>query len=250
ILENEIYKAKKCYQTTGTVFTLFTLQLESFNQDELEGRITRLLKSSFKDLRFFLKDGCSKYYLICQCQLTPAVLQQYKRNLKQILLESQNAKWRDFSYKLLEYPSDSLTPESMFEKIDEGLLHEIKSNHASEILIVDDESSIQDTLNRILRQAGYRHVYTASNGMQALTRIEKRVPDLIILDMRMPEMSGYELLGRLKENPVYRAIPVILMSGFPIKEDLLTGTEYAPDIIKLNKPIMRDDLLNNVYYLL
>ncbi|NQT25040.1 hybrid sensor histidine kinase/response regulator [candidate division KSB1 bacterium] len=250
VLESELLQAQRKNQSTNNVFTLFTLQLSFFDDEELNIKITHLLKSTFKEVGFFLRDESSKYYLICQSYITIPMLRQFKKSLKQVLLENAQYDLLDFNFKLLEYPADAKNVETMIDQIDEDLKNEIRLNHQCEILIVDDEEAIIDTLNRMLRQTGYRHIHTASNGLQALNRIEKHIPDLIILDMRMPEMSGYELLGRLKENPKYRFIPVAIMSGYPLKNDLLERAECTPDIVTLNKPIPKDEFLHKVYYLL
>lgn len=250
VLENELAQAQKAVQPDSGSFTLFTLQMDPFDNRELGVKISETLQSSFQCARFFLQHEVSKYYIIGEHEITKPGLQIFKRRLKHLLIEQNQENLLNFTYKILTYPADVQHAEQMAELIDENLSHEMHILHEREILIVDDEEAAIDTLNRMLRQAGYRHVRTALNGLQALQRIEKKIPDLIILDMRMPEMSGYEMMGRLKENHQYRSIPVLIMSGFPIKPEFLQDTDCVSDIATLNKPVTKDELLHKVYYLL
>lgn len=250
VLNNEIRKAQWKARSKDESFTLFTLQFPPSDSDALHARIADLMKSLFPAPRFVLWDEASKVYVIFPGRMSRRSFRSWKSGLKKILLDAGREEWMDFRYNMLEYPADGKDSRPMAERIDKDLIREIHENHSREILIVDDEEAIVDTLNRMLRQAGYRHIHTASNGVQALSRMEKHVPDLIVLDMRMPEMSGYELLGRMKEHPAYRRIPVLLMSGFPIRPDLLDHTDEVTDLVALSKPIPKKTFLDSVYYLL
>jgi CheY-like chemotaxis protein len=86
------------------------------------------------------------------------------------------------------------------------------------ILLVDDEANIRFIYSEELRDEGYS-VISASNGEEGLRRFEDENPDLVILDIHMPDMNGIDVLRRMKtQNP---AIPVILSSAFPeFKQDL------------------------------
>lgn len=78
------------------------------------------------------------------------------------------------------------------------------------LLIVDDEDSLRTSLSLVLGQAGY-DVRSAENGFSALSEIRKAVPDILISDLNMPGMSGFELLSVVRRR--FPAIPVIAMSG-------------------------------------
>jgi CheY-like chemotaxis protein len=82
------------------------------------------------------------------------------------------------------------------------------------ILVVDDEFAIADAVSSLLGDEGYR-VFTAFNGRQALASIAETRPDLILLDFMMPILDAGGVLKILKLDPLYRDIPVILMSGVP-----------------------------------
>jgi DNA-binding response OmpR family regulator len=80
------------------------------------------------------------------------------------------------------------------------------------VLIVDDEYGIAEMARELLKLAGYE-VSTAVNGKLALAAVECARPDLILLDLMMPIMSGIEVIQRLKASDVHRDIPVIMMSA-------------------------------------
>jgi len=88
-------------------------------------------------------------------------------------------------------------------------------------LVVDDEIYIVHILEFSLTMEGY-DVITAADGEEALRRVEEDEPDLVVLDIMMPRMDGYEVCRRLREDPATRNLPVILLSakGRPMDRDL------------------------------
>jgi adenylate cyclase len=81
------------------------------------------------------------------------------------------------------------------------------------ILVVDDNGDNRYTLCNRLRRQGYSHLEEAANGREALECLAARPFDLVLLDIMMPEMDGYEVLERLKAHPTWRHIPVIMISA-------------------------------------
>ena len=77
------------------------------------------------------------------------------------------------------------------------------------IMVADDDKSILKLLNRLLKEVGY-HVITAENGKAALTLLEKYTPDLILLDITMPELDGFQVLRSIRQR---FNIPVIMLTG-------------------------------------
>ncbi len=96
------------------------------------------------------------------------------------------------------------------------------------ILVVDDEIYIVHILEFTLTMEGYE-VLTASDGEEALRRVEQDRPDLVVLDIMMPKVDGYEVCRRLREDEEFRTLPVILLSakGRPIDRE--TGLEVGAD---------------------
>ena len=102
------------------------------------------------------------------------------------------------------------------------------------ILVADDEMSIRLLYSEELREEGYE-VFTASNGREALEVVEKEPLDLIILDIKMPEMNGIEVLRRIKEQ--HPNLPVLLSSAYSeYKQDF--GT-WASEEYLVSLPIWR-----------
>lgn len=95
------------------------------------------------------------------------------------------------------------------------------------VLVVDDNPDKCNLLKIALEMEGY-NVQTASNGREALSAIDSFPPDLVVTDVMMPEMDGYELARRIRENPLTRFIPIILQSGRRIEpKDFRLGAEVG-----------------------
>ena len=80
------------------------------------------------------------------------------------------------------------------------------------VLVVDDVADARDVLARLLRCGGYKSV-TAEDGPTALAAVESDAPDLVLLDVMMPGMDGVEVLRRLRDDPRWRDLPVVLFTG-------------------------------------
>ena len=102
------------------------------------------------------------------------------------------------------------------------------------ILVVDDEPSIVDVLTRFLTREGYL-VVTATNGREALERVQLEQPDLILLDVTMPELDGFAVCQRLKEDERTALIPITILTGLDDREHRTRGIESGADDF-LTKP--------------
>ena len=96
------------------------------------------------------------------------------------------------------------------------------------ILVVEDEADIRELLRYSLTQEGYA-VEEAADGAEALDRIERRAPDLVLLDLMLPRMSGLELCRRLRANSETAQMPVIVVTAKSAEVDRILGLEMGAD---------------------
>ena len=112
------------------------------------------------------------------------------------------------------------------------------------VLVVDDVPTNVMLVQAILKKEGYT-LLTTDSGAKALRIAQERHPNLILLDIMMPEMDGYEVLQHLKSNPETNNIPVIIMSALSDMQSIVKGyqlgaTEYV------TKPFQREELVKRV----
>ena len=112
------------------------------------------------------------------------------------------------------------------------------------ILVVDDDPDVVTIIKGILNGGGYE-VQSAYDGQGLFVRLQEERTDLIILDIKMPEMDGFEILRRLKATPATSSIPVILLTGKGQYTDVLAGYELGTDYY-INKPFTSTQLINGV----
>ena len=112
------------------------------------------------------------------------------------------------------------------------------------ILVVEDERSIADLVAEALKRQGYR-VETAGDGDQALEAAETTLPDLIILDLMLPKLDGWEVCRRLREEDTTRRIPIIMLTARRDEKDVVAGLELGADDY-LRKPFSLAELLARV----
>lgn len=117
------------------------------------------------------------------------------------------------------------------------------------IVIVDDSPTQAILLERILIQGNYRHILTFKDGLEALNYLKAEGAALVISDINMPLMSGYELCKHVKTDPRLRSIPFILCTVLSDPEEIIRGIEYDADNY-ITKPYNADILLSTVRYLL
>ena len=116
------------------------------------------------------------------------------------------------------------------------------------ILISDDEDDIRMVLKKRLESAGY-DVITASNGAEAVETAVKEKPDLIIMDVMMPVMDGFEATRILRSKLETAVIPIVMLTAKQTKEDELEGLDAGADDY-ITKPFDKDKLLARIRMLL
>jgi GAF domain-containing protein/CheY-like chemotaxis protein len=167
-----------------------------------------------------------------------------------IWLQSEPGKGSTFSFAIPIVKKETLTPVHLNELLKQLKEQMAQSKFKTEgksatILVVDDDDSIRSLLHQELSDAGYL-IEEATNGKQALERVRQNRPDLIILDIMMPEMNGFDVAAILKNDPETMDIPIIVLS---IVQDKARGFRIGVDRY-LTKPIDTAQLFTEVGALL
>jgi GAF domain-containing protein/CheY-like chemotaxis protein len=123
------------------------------------------------------------------------------------------------------------TPEQIAEAVREAELE----SRISRILIIDDQDESVRILQNALQENGTYRVYSAHNGAEGIAQVARRRPDLVILDLRMPEMDGFQVIRELRNNPETATIPILVVTADtldPSERDQLNNLEviYKQDI--------------------
>jgi PAS domain S-box-containing protein len=113
------------------------------------------------------------------------------------------------------------------------------------VLVVDDDHHVRPTLARLLQRGGFQ-VSEAANGQTGLELIARNPPDLVLLDIRMPDIDGYEVLRRLKLNPLHQHIPVVILTASDMGESAQQRALALGAVRYLEKPIASGDLLAEI----
>ena len=116
------------------------------------------------------------------------------------------------------------------------------------ILVVDDDNAINELIKINLELLGYE-VITAYNGLQGYTLAKQELPDLIILDIMMPDVDGYTVAKRVRENPETKDIPILMLTAMGQLEDKVKGFDIGVDAY-LVKPFEMEELKVRVRALL
>jgi DNA-binding response OmpR family regulator len=112
------------------------------------------------------------------------------------------------------------------------------------ILVAEDERDIRDLINFTLSFAGHQ-VTTAANGEQAVEMAQQEVPDLIILDVRMPRLTGYEACRQIKSIEALQDVPVVFLSAKGQDDEVSAGIE-AGAVAYILKPFAPDELTRRI----
>ena len=116
------------------------------------------------------------------------------------------------------------------------------------ILVVDDVPLNQMLVERMLGRFNF-NIRKAGNGYEALQSIKEEKPDLILLDIMMPVMDGFEVIEAIRENPAWNNVKIVVLSALSTNEDIVKAYGLGADDF-ITKPIVMDKLLNTIAKLL
>jgi DNA-binding response OmpR family regulator len=119
---------------------------------------------------------------------------------------------------------------------------------AKKVLIVDDEPNIVAALEYLLQRNGYE-VRSASNGEQALREVEAFAPDLVLLDIMMPQQSGYDVCQRIRERTKWDRVRILMLSAKGREAEVSKGLSLGADLY-ITKPFSNAELVARIGELL
>ena len=117
------------------------------------------------------------------------------------------------------------------------------------ILLVEDDAFVSDIYQTKLEQEGFGLIL-AENGLEAMKRMEEKVPDLILLDIIMPYMGGIEVLKKLKADERWKKIPVIILTNLSQKEEVDEGLSIGADDYLIKSHFTPSEVIGKVKALL
>jgi len=112
------------------------------------------------------------------------------------------------------------------------------------ILIIEDDDIVARTIERLLRGAEF-HTYVAGTGVDGLQLARRRIPDLVILDVIMPGMNGYEVCQEMRADPLLKDVPILFLTAKAKDEDRISGFKAGADDY-LSKPFNMEELILRV----
>jgi DNA-binding response OmpR family regulator len=111
------------------------------------------------------------------------------------------------------------------------------------VLIVEDEEAVRELEKFILENAGYE-VMEARDGLEGLTKVEFRKPDLILLDLMMPDVSGGRMFDEMRHHPATKEIPIVVVTGKPDAHEMFDDAIGEDNVIM--KPFEADALVERI----
>jgi len=263
-LEREIERSLRY----GAPFTLAIIDIDSFllynkrygpvQGDRILKEIAKLIKKNIRksdlaarystDIFAVILIKCDHQSFVSAVEKIRSAVQEFSDGLLTV------------SIGVASFPEDATNKESLFQKANEALLQakiegknrvkffkkekRLLGDQKATILVVDDEPTNADILVELLVPLNYM-VLRASSGENALSYINRVNVDLVLLDINMPGMNGYEVCRRLKGSETTRLIPVIMITGLNDKDVKIKGIEAGVDDF-ITKPLNKLELLARI----
>jgi len=124
------------------------------------------------------------------------------------------------------------------------VIQERRTGMSKRILVVDDDEMVLMALEELLKPEGYE-VHAFSSGTEALKKLDEDGFDLLMMDVIMPEMDGFELCRRVRQKEKYKEVPIVFLTAKSRDEDRAKGLEVGANLF-LSKPISPDKLIEIV----
>mgnify|MGYP000191496243 CR=1 FL=1 len=178
--------------------------------------------------------------------------EEIRRALKEAILETTEEVDIEFSYGCFALSYNAIEDfEETFNNFCSSLISEKDERLRKKIMVVDDDHEIVSLVIHALNEMGYHNITEAYNGEEVLRYLEEKNVDLIILDMKMPKMNGYEVIGHLKEHKKTKDIAILIMSGYRVEYERLGDYIIKEKAIPvIGKPLNLRELKKLVDYLL
>jgi len=119
-----------------------------------------------------------------------------------------------------------------------------QDNAAVKVLLVDDEPNILIALEFLIKQLGYQ-VFTATNGDEALVAMQQHQPDVAVLDVMMPRMSGFDVAKKIRADESFDHTKIVFLTALGTQEDRFEGYGSGAEIY-VTKPFNNEDLVNTI----
>ena len=120
----------------------------------------------------------------------------------------------------------------------------MERTHNASVLLVDDEPNILMAIEFLMKQQGYE-VDKAVNGREALAKMKRKTPNVVVLDVMMPGMDGFEVAQRIRKNPDYEKTRIVFLTARGTPEDKMTGYSTGGEVY-ITKPFDNDKLVNTI----
>lgn len=113
------------------------------------------------------------------------------------------------------------------------------------VMWIEDDRFLSDLITRRLTDEGVK-ILSAEDGQSALPKVEREMPDVILLDILLPTLSGFEVLERLKKNPKTKGIPVIILSNLGQKTDIDRGVALGAARFLIKATVTLDEIIEEI----
>ena len=173
-----------------------------------------------------------------------------KNAIKKVFKKLKDKEQINFWYGYSIFPKHGNNTQDLLLRAEKFLVNEKKERLENDILLVDDEHQVVKLMEKFLIKVGYKNIRGVFSGEEAMEAIKEKIPDLIVLDIKMPEMNGYEVIGRLKEDVKTRNIPLIIMSGYKVESEKIKNYMQEKSISVLSKPVDAFEFIDCIDYLL